>query len=210
MKSCFCQDAYGQITPVYSISARLDYPGVGPEHAWLYDTGRASYVAITDDETADAFERVSRLEGIIPAIESAHGPAYATKLAPTLPAELACALDRAGADTIELGIPLSDPIAEGPVIQGASARALEGGATTDRVLDLMAGRRGSVSASLVFMTSGNIVFHYGTERFCARAEQVGIDGSSWTMRPLRGRESSQPPVPRTSCIPPQPRAGRQR
>lgn len=81
MKSYFCQDAYGQIAPVYSISAGLDYPGIGPEHADLYDRGRAEYVAITDEEAVSAFEYLSRLEGIIPAIESAHAVAYARKLA---------------------------------------------------------------------------------------------------------------------------------
>ncbi|SFG38065.1 tryptophan synthase subunit beta [Oribacterium sp. WCC10] len=84
MKSYFCQNEYGQIAPVYSISAGLDYPGVGPEHAYLHDIGRAEYVAITDDEAVDAFEYVSRAEGIIPAIESSHALAYAKKLAPTL------------------------------------------------------------------------------------------------------------------------------
>ncbi|MCD7776782.1 MAG: tryptophan synthase subunit beta [Firmicutes bacterium] len=84
MKSYFCQDEVGQIAPVYSISAGLDYPGVGPEHSWLHDTGRAKYVAITDDEAVDAFEYLSRIEGIIPAIESAHAVAYAKKLAPTM------------------------------------------------------------------------------------------------------------------------------
>ena len=84
MKSYFCQDEYGQIAPVYSISAGLDYPGIGPEHADLYDKGRAEYVAITDDEAVDAFEYLSRTEGIIPAIESAHAVAYTRKLAPTM------------------------------------------------------------------------------------------------------------------------------
>lgn len=84
MKSYFCQDQYGQIAPVYSISAGLDYPGIGPEHAWLHDTGRAEYVPVTDSEAVDAFEYLSRLEGIIPAIESAHAVAYARKLAPTM------------------------------------------------------------------------------------------------------------------------------
>ena len=84
MKSYFCQDEYGQIAPVYSISAGLDYPGVGPEHANLYDTGRAEYVSITDDEAVDAFEYLSRTEGIIPAIESAHAIAYALKLVPKM------------------------------------------------------------------------------------------------------------------------------
>ena len=84
MKSYFCQDEYGQIAPVYSISAGLDYPGIGPEHANLYDTKRANYVSVTDDEAVDAFEYLSRIEGIIPAIESAHAVAYAMKLAPTM------------------------------------------------------------------------------------------------------------------------------
>ena len=84
MKSYFCQDEYGQIAPVYSISAGLDYPGVGPEHSHLHDTGRAEYVPVTDDEAVEAFEYLSRVEGIIPAIESAHAVAYARKLAPTM------------------------------------------------------------------------------------------------------------------------------
>ena len=77
MKSYFCQDDMGQIAPVYSISAGLDYPGIGPEHAWLHDTGRARYIAVTDEEAVQAFEYLSRMEGIIPAIESAHAVAYA-------------------------------------------------------------------------------------------------------------------------------------
>lgn len=84
MKSYFCQDEYGQIAPVYSISAGLDYPGIGPEHAHLHDIGRAEYVAITDGEAVEAFEYLSRTEGVIPAIESAHAVAYAMKLAPTM------------------------------------------------------------------------------------------------------------------------------
>ena len=84
MKSLFCQDSDGQIAPVYSISAGLDYPGIGPEHAYLAETGRANYVPITDAEAVDAFEYLSRTEGIIPAVESAHAVAYAKKLAPTM------------------------------------------------------------------------------------------------------------------------------
>ena len=84
MKSLFCQDEYGQIAPVYSISAGLDYPGIGPEHANLNKTGRAKYVPITDAEAVEAFEYLSKTEGIIPAIESAHAVAYARKLAPTM------------------------------------------------------------------------------------------------------------------------------
>ena len=81
MKSYFCQDEFGQIAPVYSISAGLDYPGIGPEHAYLHDIGRAEYAAITDDEAVDAFEYLSRMEGIIPAIESSHAVAHAIKVA---------------------------------------------------------------------------------------------------------------------------------
>lgn len=84
MKSYFCQDEYGQIAPVYSISAGLDYPGIGPEHANLHDTGRALYVPVTDDEAVDSFEYLSRMEGIIPAVESAHAVAYARKAAPAM------------------------------------------------------------------------------------------------------------------------------
>ena len=84
MKSYFCQDEFGQIAPVYSISAGLDYPGIGPEHAHLYDTGRAEYVAVTDEEAVEAFEYLSRTEGIIPAIESAHAVAHALRLAPAM------------------------------------------------------------------------------------------------------------------------------
>ena len=84
MKSYFCQDEYGQIAPVYSISAGLDYPGIGPEHANLHDRKRAEYVAITDEEAVNAFELLSKTEGIIPAIESAHALAHAIKIAPTL------------------------------------------------------------------------------------------------------------------------------
>ena len=87
MKSYFCQDEYGQIAPVYSISAGLDYPGIGPEHAYLHDIGRAEYVAVTDEEAVEAFEYLARTEGIICAIESAHAVAYARKLAPTMSPE---------------------------------------------------------------------------------------------------------------------------
>lgn len=84
MKSYFCQDEYGQIAPVYSISAGLDYPGIGPEHAHLHDIGRAEYVPVTDAQAVDAFEYLSRREGIIPAIESAHAVAYARLIAPEM------------------------------------------------------------------------------------------------------------------------------
>ena len=84
MKSLFCQNESGQIAPVYSISAGLDYPGIGPEHAWLHSIGRAEYVPVTDEEAVQAFEYMSRMEGIIPAIESAHAVAHALKIAPQM------------------------------------------------------------------------------------------------------------------------------
>ena len=87
MKSYFCQDEFGQIAPVYSISAGLDYPGIGPEHAHLHDIGRAEYVPVTDEEAVNAFEYLARTEGIIPAIESAHAVAHAIKLAPAMERE---------------------------------------------------------------------------------------------------------------------------
>ena len=232
MKSYFCQDEFGQIAPVYSISAGLDYPGVGPEHAYLHDIGRAEYVAVTDDEAVEAFEFLSRTEGIIPAIESAHAVAHAMKLAPAMgrdkiivvtvsgggtrtappsPAtegrismsmihqafekgkafiafltcgdpdlETTAAAVRAaaanGADLIELGIPFSDPTAEGPVIQGANLRALKGGVTTDKVFQLVRELRRDVTIPLVFMTYANVVYSYGAERFLANCAEAGIDG----------------------------------
>lgn len=84
MKSYFCQDEYGQIAPVYSISAGLDYPGIGPEHAYLHDIGRASYVPVTDEEAVNAFEYIAKQEGIIAAIESCHAVAHLMKIAPTM------------------------------------------------------------------------------------------------------------------------------
>lgn len=96
MKSYFCQDKFGQIAPVYSISAGLDYPGIGPEHAWLHDIGRGEYVAVTDDEAVNAFEYLSKTEGIIPAIESAHAVAYAMKLAPEMNKEQSIVINISG------------------------------------------------------------------------------------------------------------------
>jgi tryptophan synthase beta chain len=96
MKSLFLQDEYGQIAPVYSISAGLDYPGVGPEHTYLHDTGRADYIPITDEEAVCAFEYLSKTEGIIPAIESAHALAAALKIAPTMPKDSILVINLSG------------------------------------------------------------------------------------------------------------------
>jgi tryptophan synthase beta chain len=105
MKSYFCQNSEGQIAPVYSISAGLDYPGIGPEHAYLHDTGRAEYVPITDEEAVEAFEYLSRMEGIIPAIESAHAVAYARKIVPSLPSTenvIICLSGRGDKDVVSI------------------------------------------------------------------------------------------------------------
>lgn len=96
MKSYFCQDEYGQIAPVYSISAGLDYPGIGPEHAYLHDIKRAEYVPVTDDEAVQAFEYLSRTEGIIPAIESAHAVAYVMKEAPKMDRDACIVINLSG------------------------------------------------------------------------------------------------------------------
>ena len=102
MKSYFCQDEYGQIAPVYSISAGLDYPGIGPEHAHLRDIKRAEYVPVTDDEAVESFEYLSRTEGIIPAIESAHAVAYAKKLAPTMGRDKIIVINLSGMECVTL------------------------------------------------------------------------------------------------------------
>ena len=227
MKSYFCQDEDGQIAPVYSISAGLDYPGIGPEHAYLHDSGRAEYVPVTDDEAVDAFEYLSRLEGIIPAIESAHAVAHARKIAPTMSKDdiiIICLSGRgdkdvaamaskikdaftkgkafipfisagdhgienteryirimvkAGADMVEIGIPFSDPTAEGPVIQEASTRALSTGVKINDIFDMVRRLRtgdDAVTIPLVFMTYLNPIYVFGREKFFTLCEEVGISG----------------------------------
>ena len=106
--------------------------------------------------------------------------------------QLICAIDAAGADVIELGIPFSDPTAEGPVIQGANLRALEGGVDTDKIMDMVEEIRPQVSCPLVFMTYGNIVFHYGVERFAQRAAKAGIDGLILPDTPFEEKDEFAP------------------
>ena len=247
MKSYFCQDEYGQIAPVYSISAGLDYPGIGPEHAYLHDTSRAEYIPVTDDEAVEAFEYLSRIEGIIPAIESAHAVAYAKKLAPemtkeqiivinlsgrgdkdvaaiaryrgfrymnrleqvfnkkafipfitagdpslTVTKQLILAMAEAGADLIELGIPFSDPCAEGIVIQEADRRALLAGATTDRIFTMVEEVRRECDVALAFMTYINPVYTYGAERFMERCKKTGIDALIVPDLPYEEKEELKP------------------
>lgn len=106
--------------------------------------------------------------------------------------KLIVTLQDAGADIIELGIPFSDPTAEGPVIQGANLRALTGGVTTDSILDMIAEMRSEIHIPLVFMTYGNIVYHYGIERFCKRAQEVGIDGLILPDTPFEEKDEFAP------------------
>ena len=136
-------------------------------------------------------------ESIRAAFESGNGKAFIPFITcgdPDLETTrtLIFALQDAGADVIELGIPFSDPTAEGPVIQGANLRALEGGATTDSILDMVAAIRADVRVPLVFMTYGNIVFHYGIERFCARAQEAGIDGLILPDTPFEEKDEFAP------------------
>lgn len=166
MKSYFCQDKYGQIAPVYSISAGLDYPGVGPEHAFLHDEKRAKYVPITDDEAVDAFENG---KAFIPFITSGDPSLETTE-------QLVYAMDDAGADIIELGVPFSDPTAEGPVIQAANLRALSAGTTTDKIFSMIAKIRQKTQIPLILMTYANVVYSYDTELFLKKAASVGVDG----------------------------------
>ena len=115
MKSYFCQDKYGQIAPVYSISAGLDYPGIGPEHAYLHDIGRAEYVPVTDDEAVEAFEYLARTEGIICAIESAHAVAHAMKIAKEFDPEdsiIICLSGRGDKDVAAIAIDGVEPSLE--------------------------------------------------------------------------------------------------
>ena len=212
-RSSILADEDGQIADAHSISAGLDYPGVGPEHAWLRDSGRATYLPCTDEEALDAFERLTRTEGIIPALESAHALAVVDGLdaeyvavclsgrgdkdlaealagaleprmsrkalviylvcEPETPA-LAAAAVEAGADVIELGFPFSDPLADGPVIQRASERALARGMRTAQCLDCLAATRALVGETpIVPMTYAALLEAYGWERFATDARARG-------------------------------------
>ena len=278
------QDGDGQIQEAHSISAGLDYPGIGPEHSWLHDIGRAEYVGITDDEALEAFQLCTRAEGIIPALECAHALAHIAKLAPTLakdqiilmnlsgrgirtslpwlsiwgeavkaqartgwgvppppdpPSLLRCGSFReplstgglggparltqrfpyephkaarfaalraegrgalipfleafdpdrdtsaailrgmpaAGADLIEIGMPFTDPMADGPTIQAAGLRGLAAGATLAGTLDLVREFRAHDNATpIILMGYLNPLLAFGIAHFCARAADAGVDG----------------------------------
>ena len=233
------QDEDGQIIPTHSVSAGLDYPGVGPEHAWLRDRGRATYVSATDVEALDAFERLTLIEGIIPALESSHAVAYAAKACgrsgqhrryrcqpfragrqrhtdrcglpgdidvssriagvlarladggrkalipyiaagdPNAEVTVAAmhALVAAGGDVVELGMPFSDPMADGPVIQRASERALAAGMSLAGVLEVVRSfREVDGSTPVVLMGYLNPIEAMGYAAFADRAAVSGVDG----------------------------------
>ncbi len=237
-KTYLLQNEQGQVRDAYAIAAGLDYPGVGPEHAWLHETGRARYVSVTDDEAVEAFVALSRSEGIIPALESAHAVAHAIKAVPAMAkgqhrhhqplrpgrqgrgdhrreeggkrimgriearfaalkkggrkafvayltagdpdlettAGLIPALEAAGVDIIEIGVPFSDPTADGPVIQAASQRALKGGATLAKILAMIAALRRTSEIPIVLFGYYNPILSYGPDRFAADAAASGVDG----------------------------------
>ncbi len=237
-------DGDGQIEEAHSISAGLDYPGIGPEHAWLNDMGRVTFLSATDDEAVAAFQLCSKLEGIIPALEPAHALARVFDLAPSeaegspdggqplrprrqgprlrrgVPGEqdarknemttridrrfaalkqegraalvtftmagdpdhetslaIAKALPAAGADLIELGMPFTDPMADGPAIQAAGVRALAAGARMTRTLALVrAFRESDDETPIVLMGYYNPIYIYGVDKFLADAKAAGVDG----------------------------------
>ena len=234
------QDEAGNIELTHSISAGLDYAAVGPEHAWLRDLGRTEYAHMSDAEALEGFQTLARLEGILPALESAHAIAHAMQLAarrprrdasswsisqgaatrtcrawsrrsmsravsrlaetfarlqgraatarassPTSPPAIPTsqntdgilrALDRAGADVLEVGVPFSDPLADGPVIQRATERALASGTTLAGVLDLVGGLRAELRAPIVIFSYANPILRLGAERFADQARDAGVDG----------------------------------
>ena len=233
-------DDDGQIQDAHSISAGLDYPGIGPEHSWLHETGRVTYLSATDDEALAAFQLLSRLEGIIPALEPAHAIAKVMELAPKRPKDhlmvvnlsgrgdkdipaggrypageavmttridarfaelkkqgrsafitflmagdpdletslaIVKALPKAGADIIEIGMPFTDPMADGPAIQASGLRALKAGMTLKKTLAMVrAFRAGDAATPMVLMGYYNPIYIYGVDRFLADAKSAGVDG----------------------------------
>lgn len=171
MKSYFCQDEYGQIAPVYSISAGLDYPSLGPEHAYLHDVGRAEYVPVTDDEAVNAFEYLAKTEGIIPAVESAPAVAHAIKIAPTMDKE----------QIVVITYP-----------EEATRTARPSPATEEKIFALVKELRRDVKTPMVFMTYANVVFSYGAEKFISTCRDIEIDGLILPDPPFEEKEEFLP------------------
>ncbi len=255
-RSYLLQDSDGQVLEAHSISAGLDYPGVGPEHSWLKDIGRVKYYSVTDKEALDAFMLLSKLEGIIPALESAHAIAHVAKIARTddqgpdhrhLPvgarrqgrllgrqcpgreivSRLAATfvrlkkegraafvpfitagdpdmetsfailekLPEAGADIIELGMPFTDPMADGPAVQASSVRALKAGTTLVKVLEMVKKfRSADKDTPIVLMGYYNPIHAYGTARFARDVAGAGVDGLIVVDLPLEEDEVLRVPA----------------
>ncbi len=241
----------GQIQDAHSISAGLDYPGIGPEHSWLHEVGRVKYLSATDDEALAAFQLLSRLEGIIPALEPAHAIAKVMELAPARAKDhlmvvnlsgrgdkdvpqvgdisegeedeltridarfaqlkkegrsafvtflmagdpdpatslaIIKAMPKAGADMIEIGMPFTDPMADGPSIQAAGLRALKAGMTLKKTLELVRGfRAGDDATPVVLMGYYNPIYIYGVDKFLTDAKSAGVDGLIIVDLPRGGR-----------------------
>ena len=205
------QDEHGQIELAHSISAGLDYPGIGPEHSYYHDIGRVTYECASDEEAMEALVRFTKIEGIIPAIESAHALSYVEKLAPKMKQndilvvtisgrgdkdmetiqqyiqqrkedkmsklfipyimgnrqflENVKLLDKSGADIIEIGVPFSDPVADGPIIMKAGHEALKDHITIDYIFDELDKHQNEINCKCVLMTYYNVILSYGEKPF---------------------------------------------
>ena len=205
------QDEHGQIELAHSISAGLDYPGIGPEHSYYHDIGRVTYECASDEEAMEALVRFTKIEGIIPAIESAHALSYVEKLAPKMKQndilvvtisgrgdkdmetiqqyiqqrkedkmsklfipyimgnrqflENVKLLDKSGADIIEIGVPFSDPVADGPIIMKAGHEALKDHITIDYIFDELDKHQNEINCKCVLMTYYNVILSYGEKAF---------------------------------------------
>lgn len=209
------QDEHGQIELAHSISAGLDYPGIGPEHSYYHDIGRVTYECASDEEAMEALVRFTKIEGIIPAIESAHALSYVEKLAPKMKQndilvvtisgrgdkdmetiqqyiqqrkedkmskifipyimgnrqflENVKLLDKSGADIIEIGVPFSDPVADGPIIMKAGHEALKDHITIDYIFDELDKHQNEINCKCVLMTYYNVILSYGEKAFFKNA-----------------------------------------
>ena len=209
------QDEHGQIELAHSISAGLDYPGIGPEHSYYHDIGRVTYECASDEEAMEALVRFTKIEGIIPAIESAHALSYVEKLAPKMKQndilvvtisgrgdkdmetiqqyiqqrkedkmsklfipyimgnrqflENVKLLDKSGADIIEIGVPFSDPVADGPIIMKAGHEALKDHITIDYIFDELDKHQNEINCKCVLMTYYNVILSYGEKAFLKNA-----------------------------------------
>ncbi|MDU1460780.1 MAG: tryptophan synthase subunit beta [Staphylococcus epidermidis] len=186
-KMYLIQNDDGQIELAHSISAGLDYPGIGPEHSYYNDIGRVSYVSATDNEAMEALITFSKVEGIIPAIESAHALSYVEKLAPNMDENPYImgdlnfihhlkTLTENGADIVEIGVPFSDPVADGPIIMKEGRNAIDEGSNIKFIFDELIKNKNTISSKYVLMTYYNILSAYGEELFLDKCDEAGVYG----------------------------------